>query len=94
MNRYDLSGHVAVVTGGAQGIGLAVARRLAEAGARLALWDRDGDLAREAEVRAGTRSRDPQNASCRPESIPLARAPQRGLRVGQRRSALLLMSRG
>ena len=43
-----MEGRVAVVTGGAQGIGLAVARRLAEGGARVVLWDLDGDLAREA----------------------------------------------
>lgn len=36
---------VAVVTGGASGIGLACGRHLAEAGHRVALWDRDGDLA-------------------------------------------------
>ena len=43
--RHDLAGQVAVVTGGAQGIGLAVARRLAEAGARCLIWDMDGALA-------------------------------------------------
>jgi 2-hydroxycyclohexanecarboxyl-CoA dehydrogenase len=36
---------VAVVTGGASGIGLACGRHLAEAGHQVALWDRDGDLA-------------------------------------------------
>lgn len=41
MNRYDYSGRTAVVTGGAQGIGQAVARRLVESGARIAIWDRD-----------------------------------------------------
>jgi 3-oxoacyl-[acyl-carrier protein] reductase len=39
MNQIDLAGNVAVITGGAQGIGLAVARRLAASGARIALWD-------------------------------------------------------
>ena len=53
MNTYDLQGQVAVVTGGAQGIGLAVARRLAGSGARLALWDRDEALAREAAAALG-----------------------------------------
>ena len=43
-NRIDLSGRVAVVTGGAQGIGFAIAKRLAESGARIALWDQDGAL--------------------------------------------------
>lgn len=39
MNSYDLTDQVAVVTGGAQGIGLAVARRLAVSGAQVASWD-------------------------------------------------------
>jgi 3-oxoacyl-[acyl-carrier protein] reductase len=42
MNRIDLAGRIAVVTGGARGIGLAIARRLLDSGARVALWDRDG----------------------------------------------------
>lgn len=41
MNRIDLDGQVAVVTGGAQGIGFAVAQRLTESGARVASWDFD-----------------------------------------------------
>jgi len=50
MNQIDLSGRVAVVTGGARGIGLAVAQRAAESGAVVALWDKDA--ARLAEVQA------------------------------------------
>ncbi len=44
MNQIDLRGRKAVVTGGAQGIGRAVAERLLDSGAAVALWDRDADL--------------------------------------------------
>lgn len=43
-NRYDLSGRTAVVTGGAQGIGFAVAERLVKSGARVILWDLHEEL--------------------------------------------------
>jgi len=39
--RYDFAGRVALVTGGAGGIGRALAARLAEGGAKLVLWDLD-----------------------------------------------------
>jgi 3-oxoacyl-[acyl-carrier protein] reductase len=41
VNQLDFHGRTAVVTGGAAGIGLAIAQRLAREGARVALWDRD-----------------------------------------------------
>jgi 3-oxoacyl-[acyl-carrier protein] reductase len=41
VNQIDLNGQVAVVTGGGQGIGLAVATRLIASGAKVSLWDRD-----------------------------------------------------
>jgi 3-oxoacyl-[acyl-carrier protein] reductase len=44
-NRIDLSGRYAVVTGGAQGIGRAIAERFLESGAAVGLWDRDLALA-------------------------------------------------
>ena len=53
MNQYDLTGRVAVITGGAQGIGLAVARRMAASGAVIAIWDRDAALAEAAAAGLG-----------------------------------------
>lgn len=47
-NTIDLQGRAAAVTGGAQGIGYAVAARLLESGASVALWDRDEALLAEA----------------------------------------------
>jgi NAD(P)-dependent dehydrogenase (short-subunit alcohol dehydrogenase family) len=41
MNQLDFHDRRAVITGGAAGIGLAVAQRLAAGGAKVALWDRD-----------------------------------------------------
>ncbi len=42
MNKIDLAGQTAVVTGGAQGLGLAIARRIAASGAKVCLWDVNG----------------------------------------------------
>ncbi|GJG95137.1 SDR family NAD(P)-dependent oxidoreductase [Cupriavidus pauculus] len=39
MNQLDLKGRVAVITGGAQGIGYAVAERMLQSGAVVSLWD-------------------------------------------------------
>lgn len=41
-------GQAAIVTGGARGIGLAIARRLEGEGARIAIWDADAEAARSA----------------------------------------------
>ena len=44
MNQLDLKGRIAIVTGGAAGIGFAIAQRLTASGARASLWDRDESL--------------------------------------------------
>jgi 3-oxoacyl-[acyl-carrier protein] reductase len=41
MNKIDLEGQVAVITGGASGFGLGSAKRMIESGAKVSLWDRD-----------------------------------------------------
>src|SRR5712691_4266028 len=48
MNQFDLEGRHAVVTGGASGIGLAIAERLAASGATVTIWDLDETAARAA----------------------------------------------
>ena len=48
MNQIDLNGRHAVVTGGASGIGLAIAQRLVASGAAVTIWDRDEAAARAA----------------------------------------------
>ena len=45
MNKIDLNGGCAVVTGGAQGFGRAVTERFVASGAKVAIWDHDQPLA-------------------------------------------------
>lgn len=45
MNKIDLNGRYAVVTGGAQGFGRAITERFVASGAKVAIWDQDIDLA-------------------------------------------------
>lgn len=51
--KADLSGRVAVVTGGSRGIGLAIAQALAGAGAKVAVLARDGARAQQAAATLG-----------------------------------------
>ena len=53
MNQIDLNGRRAAVTGGARGIGFAIAERLVASGAAVAVWDRDLDAANAAAAALG-----------------------------------------
>ena len=48
MSERELEGKVAIVTGGSRGIGLAIARSLADAGAKIAVIGRNGERAKQA----------------------------------------------
>lgn len=54
MNKIDLEGQVAVITGGAQGLGFAMAKRILESGAKVSLWDIREDLLEAATTALGT----------------------------------------
>lgn len=56
MGGPGFNGRVAVVTGGARGIGLAVAQLLAKRGAAVALWDQDGAEAQAGAGRLGAKA--------------------------------------
>ena len=52
MNQIDLEGRVVVITGGARGIGYAVAQRALRSGAAVSLWDIDGELEGDCDMRS------------------------------------------
>jgi 3-oxoacyl-[acyl-carrier protein] reductase len=53
MNKFDFNGRVAIVTGAARGLGLAITERLLEGGAAVSMWDMDRDALQEQGRRLG-----------------------------------------
>ena len=53
MVTHDYSGRVAVITGAAKGIGLAIAQRLSASGAAVAIWDMDATRMEQAKAEIG-----------------------------------------
>jgi len=58
MNQLDMAGRHAVITGGATGLGFAIAQRMLASGAQVTLWDLDGAAAAQAcaDLGSGARS--------------------------------------
>jgi NAD(P)-dependent dehydrogenase (short-subunit alcohol dehydrogenase family) len=56
MNQLDFQGRHAVVTGGATGLGYAIAQRLVQSGGGVTLWDRDEAAAKKAAAALGPRA--------------------------------------
>ena len=44
MNKFNLSGRTAIITGGAQGFGLAMTERFLSSGAKVIIWDIDKNV--------------------------------------------------
>jgi len=53
MNQLDLNGRNAVVTGGASGLGFAIAERFVASGAKIVIWDLNGEAAHAAGKKLG-----------------------------------------
>jgi 3-oxoacyl-[acyl-carrier protein] reductase len=53
MNKLDLQDRVSVITGGSGGIGLAIAKRFVDSGAKVVLWDINADAVNDAAKKVG-----------------------------------------
>ena len=73
MNKIDLAGRVAIVTGAAQGIGFASAQRLAASGAKVMVWDVDQKLMEKAAAAIGQGAQAVKVDVTNPEQVEAAR---------------------
>ena len=48
MNKYNFNDRVAIVTGGAQGFGLAITKKIIQSGGKVVIWDIDNDAIQKA----------------------------------------------
>jgi 2-dehydro-3-deoxy-L-rhamnonate dehydrogenase (NAD+) len=73
MNQIDLKGRCAVVTGGAQGFGRAIAERFVTSGAKVAVWDHDIALAEKTAKEIGAAAKPLQVDVTDPAQVERAR---------------------
>ena len=59
MNKFDLNNKNAIITGGAQGFGLDIAKRFLQSGAKVIIWDSD-----DKELKKTSKLINDQNLSC------------------------------
>ena len=84
MNQIDLQGRVAVITGGAQGIGYAIAERMLASGATVVLWDADEAKLAEAKGMLGGPGRVVTDKVELTSEAEVAAATTRALAVGRK----------
>jgi 2-dehydro-3-deoxy-L-rhamnonate dehydrogenase (NAD+) len=92
MNQLDFQDRRAVVTGGATGIGFAIAQRLVQSGGSVTLWDRDIATAKSAALTLGAKANAVQVDVSSHESVQ--RAVQATLQQGGGRIDALVNSAG
>ena len=75
MNQLDLQGRHAVITGGAVGLGYAIAERMLASGASVTLWDRDDAALAKATAALGSKARAVRvDVSSHPEVVAAVQA--------------------
>ncbi|MBM3375841.1 MAG: SDR family oxidoreductase [Betaproteobacteria bacterium] len=72
MNQLDMTGRHAVITGGASGLGLAIAQRMISSGAQVTLWDRDPIALKAASEMLGPKAAGVQVDVARHDSVVAA----------------------
>jgi 3-oxoacyl-[acyl-carrier protein] reductase len=72
LNQLDFRGRHAVVTGGATGLGHAIAQRLLHSGGTVTLWDVDGAAGRRAALALGSQARAVEVDVADPDSVAQA----------------------
>lgn len=87
MNQLDFQDRRAVVTGGATGLGFAIAQRLVQSGGSVTLWDRDMATASKAALSLGAKASAVEVDVSSHESVQ--RAVQVTLQQGGRIDALV-----
>ena len=81
MNKLDLQGRVGIVTGGARGIGMAVARRMVASGAAVSIWDMDPAKAEESRAALAADGNVTAEVLDLSDEVAVAEATQRTLKA-------------